>query len=281
VLLCIGCAVPRAGVVALDVRAGAADTAERLSDVAFLSRSTSRFGAADGYYLYFEATRPGGPVSVLEMDVAVSGAAQVSYREYLGGAAVFDSSVATGNVLVPTADCPCQDGGFALRFVEGTGAVRWLDRGRFGPRGGRCWDARPLAVGDALEVGPVCDAAAPAGGSSGDPSGGGGGGGGDTIVDDRGDDDVADEAPDGCADDGSTDESAGGGCDDSSSSDGCEGDSSGADGCGGGDAGGCAGAGDGGGDCRIAPHPRKHGRRLGLLVPLACAVLLKHWRRRR
>src|SRR5262249_31586492 len=149
---------------------------------------------------------------------AAAGAPRLSYREFVGGVAVFESSVATGKLLVPSAsDCPCQDGLFALRFAAGGEDVRWLDRGHLGPPGAPCLAARSLDVGDGLEVVPACDRTP----ADPEPSGGGSDGG---AIDDGGDD----AAPDGCAQDDGTDDSAGDGCDSSESSDeGCDQGSSG------------------------------------------------------
>jgi hypothetical protein len=283
---------------------------EKLQDTAFMSRPMSQYGEADGYYLYFEAQRPGGAIAVLEIDVptnghgAAAGAPRTTYREVFAGTTVFQSSTATGRVVVPAADsCPCQDGLFELRFVDagadgklGTAddQERRLDRGHFGPSDGRCLRPGPLSLATPLLVVPLCKGAHPA-------SAGGDGDSVDVDVDADGDVDgdvEVDDSGDAVDTDGGGDEAAADGCASSSSSsgDGCEGDSADSEGCssgdsGGGcegaDSGGCAGAGEGGGDCHVAGNRGLHGRRtqraLGLLWPLGVVGLVHRWlgRRRR
>jgi hypothetical protein len=267
--------------------------AEPLVATAFTSRSMSRFGADGGTYVYVEATRPGGAVAVLELDVpvAATGEPVLSYREFVRGVPVFESTAVTGRIVVPSAvDCACQDGLFALRFVatapDGTEQVRWLDRGHFGPRGAPCRARESLAIPKRLDVVPVCDDAG-AVVDTGDS--------GDLVLDvdvdvnldtsDGGNGDAT--AASGCSSgDDTSDDGSGGGCGgDDSSNDGCQGNSGDSQGCGGGDSSGCQSAGSDGGDCRIARRPGHHGhpadRALGLLVPLFCVGLIARLGRRR
>jgi len=148
---------------------GAPVTGELLEQQAFVSRSASQLGSAQGIYLFFEVTRPSGAVVTLELDAPTTASSPfapiVSYREVLSGRTVFSSARATGRLELPSESCPCQGGRLELLFTDagpdGVPAssddqVRLIHTGVFRPERERCLEAKGLGLGDTLVVAPIC-----------------------------------------------------------------------------------------------------------------------------
>jgi hypothetical protein len=271
---------------------------ESLRSTVYLSREASQHPGG-GLYLFFEISRPGGALAMVELDVPLGGGVpRLSYSEYVDGVLTFVASSVTGRIALPgdvidpaMPACTCSDGRLELRVAGGLGGatdhVRRITRARFSwtQTSYFCISSGMLDVPEGFDVASLSCSGVPAptppvsgggGGGGGVGGGGSGGSGGEIYVDE------------GCG--GGSDVSDSSGCD-SSGSDygedgGCEGE--GSEGCDGGDTSGCDGAdlgegcsGGGGGECTIGARSgpercplRRPGRRGNVTLPFVLVGLL-------